>query len=282
IGMFFKRIDHLSNTQHKLGKTAAATAGAAIFLGSVFLGAPASAITGGFAVPDGKYPFMVQLELREAGGDWKPHCGASLLDDKTLLTAAHCLPGALPGFDYEFRAVFNRVDTNKPGGDIVGLDGIRGFAISPEWESETPAYDPDVGIIKLKEAAPTSSTVRLPTPGVQPTGTATVTGWGWDKAQNDYSTYLQEVDLPIIDPDRCDEPFDETRTTTTRGPALCAGTPDADSGSGDSGGPLFQAEKDGAITQIGIVSGGIEGQPGDYTNLTHPALQAWVNTERAK
>src|SRR5918998_3887143 len=47
-------------------------------------------IVGGTAVPNGKYPFMAYVKLYRNG---KPDasCGGSLIDQDSVLTAAHCL-----------------------------------------------------------------------------------------------------------------------------------------------------------------------------------------------
>src|SRR5215207_9183860 len=47
-------------------------------------------IVGGTAVPNGKYPFMVYIELYR-NGKRSGFCGGSLIDRDSVLTAAHCL-----------------------------------------------------------------------------------------------------------------------------------------------------------------------------------------------
>ena len=47
-------------------------------------------IVGGTALPNGKYPFVAYVKLYRNG---KPYasCGGSLIDQDSVLTAAHCL-----------------------------------------------------------------------------------------------------------------------------------------------------------------------------------------------
>jgi len=47
-------------------------------------------IVGGTAVPNGKYPFMAYLKLYR-NGKRSGFCGGSLIDQDSVLTAAHCL-----------------------------------------------------------------------------------------------------------------------------------------------------------------------------------------------
>ena len=48
-------------------------------------------IVGGTEVSDGKYPFMALLDFRTPKGEFLDSCGASLIDQDSVLTAAHCL-----------------------------------------------------------------------------------------------------------------------------------------------------------------------------------------------
>src|SRR5215210_1166511 len=51
-------------------------------------------IVGGTAVPDGKYPFIALMDVqRKSDGAFLTSCGASLIDQDSVLTAAHCLYG---------------------------------------------------------------------------------------------------------------------------------------------------------------------------------------------
>jgi secreted trypsin-like serine protease len=53
-------------------------------------------IVGGTEVSDGKYPFMALLDFRTPKGEFLDSCGASLIDQDSVLTAAHCIFFALP------------------------------------------------------------------------------------------------------------------------------------------------------------------------------------------
>src|SRR3712207_769597 len=48
-------------------------------------------VVGGTAVPDGKYPFVASVQGRMDG--FRYLCGGSLIDQDSVLTAAHCAKG---------------------------------------------------------------------------------------------------------------------------------------------------------------------------------------------
>ncbi len=55
-------------------------------------------VIGGSTVEDGQYPFMAALYYRQDGSPSKrtQFCGGTLIDEDSVLTAAHCLEGELP------------------------------------------------------------------------------------------------------------------------------------------------------------------------------------------
>lgn len=55
-------------------------------------------VIGGSGVPNGKYPFVVAVLDRRAGGSayQQQFCGGTLIDRNSILTAAHCVKGLQP------------------------------------------------------------------------------------------------------------------------------------------------------------------------------------------
>ncbi len=53
-------------------------------------------IVGGTEVPNGKYPFVALMDVDTRDGQHITSCGGSLIDQDSVLTAAHCIYFALP------------------------------------------------------------------------------------------------------------------------------------------------------------------------------------------
>eukprot|EP00986_Skeletonema_menzelii_P008596 scaffold3678_cov143-Skeletonema_menzelii.AAC.9 len=77
-------------------------------------------IIGGFEAEDGRHPYSVSLQS-PSGGHF---CGGSLILKDVVLTAAHCLGGAI-------NAMIDRHDFDDSDGEII----------SAKWQIEHPGYD---------------------------------------------------------------------------------------------------------------------------------------------
>jgi secreted trypsin-like serine protease len=140
---------------------------------------PAQAIAGGTAVPDGKYPFIALMNVqRKSDGAFLTSCGASLIDQDSVLTAAHCLYGLFNPKSHKLQVYVGRTVRSSNQGQVRSWKSIF---IHPNYNPQkNEAYDaavinlssPVSGITPVKLA--TSSQNTLESPG----RTATVAGWG--------------------------------------------------------------------------------------------------------
>jgi|GEM_PF-1799749 len=202
----------------------------------------------------GEWPWQVYIKTDRF------QCGGSLIDEEWVLTTAHCL-------------------LNEPGTGLLALDEVSIILGLHKLDQQTntqeiqaaalvmhEAYslatnENDIGLIKLAEPAQLNETVSLvslvgPTEfdtWVAPGTLGWATGWGATIQGGYASAILQEVALPIITNQTCNESYDGAIT----GNMFCAGFPEGgkDACQGDSGGPL--SVSDGVQwKQAGIISWG--------------------------
>ncbi|CAL4108054.1 unnamed protein product, partial [Meganyctiphanes norvegica] len=233
-----------------------------------------SRIIGGSEInPPQKYPWLVALQ---EPGYWTG-CGGSIINDRYILTAAHCLYtfkntgkcyydppkelNILVGDHHQFSTSDNNAYTAK----ITMKKNI----IHPTYNCKTQQND--FALIELSEAIELNDVIKpvcLPTDDSKTFESAmgTVAGWG-TKDDDDLSKIPLEVDLPILDTN-CGGY--ETITSNM----LCAGYPETggkDSCQGDSGGP-FVVNENGKYVQVGVVSFGkgcaLKNHPGVYARVS--------------
>lgn len=189
-------------------------------------------IVGGQPATPGEYPWQAMLLLSGNG-----FCGGSLIDQKWVLTAAHCVDGR--SVEQVILGAHNLLQTGESTRQVITT---RRAIIHPNYNRTTE--DNDIALIELNTAAVLNTSVRvvplaasadssLFAPGVL----ATVTGWGATREGGSLASVLQEVSVPIVSRQTCNQSYSGDITENM----LCAGLAQGgkDSCQGDSGGPLI-------------------------------------------
>lgn len=236
-------------------------------------------IIGGSDAADMAYPFMASIG-RLFNDDYFHSCGAALISDRYVLTAAHCSEDSEPG------EVFVMLGTNDPNNPDAGGHqfAVRSITLHPEWGDRiSDGYDmalwelqdrvdlEGLGLYTIDMLAGETQTLAAPST------LATTIGWG--VSDND-SERLQEVHVPIASEESCSISYPQVDTFATQ---ICAGAIDGglDSCQGDSGGPLLvRDEENQRWLHAGITSWGsgcaLAGKPGLYGRTS--AMSTWAKS----
>ncbi|XP_043358785.1 transmembrane protease serine 9 [Dermochelys coriacea] len=229
-----------------------------------------SKIVGGSGAARGEWPWQVSLWLRR-----KEHkCGAVLIADKWLLSAAHC---------------FDIYSDPKMWVGILGtpfLSGTDGrvekiFRIFKHPFYNVYTLDYDVALLELATAVRFTGAIKpicLPDNShiFRDGARCFITGWGATKEGGIMSKHLQKAAVNVIGDQACKK-FYPIQISSRM---VCAGFPQGtiDSCSGDAGGPLACKEPSGRWFLAGITSWGYGCArpyfPGVYTKVT--AVRGWI------
>jgi len=201
-------------------------------------------------------------------------CGATLIDSKWVLTAAHCL------VDKGVIEKAENINVLVGATDLIN-DGtrkkIKRIIVHPDFSEKTA--NNDIALLEL-ETKTNVSTIKVAERDIVAGALATVVGWGaLNKDATGLPSELYEVELPLVDRQVCESIYGSTEFTNKM---LCAGYTQGgkDTCQGDSGGPLM-AKVNGYYQQIGITSWGIScakpGLFGAYTRLSQ--FKNWISSQ---
>jgi secreted trypsin-like serine protease len=254
------------------------------------------------SVYDQRWQFIVGLTYYGAG----PICGGSLIDARTVVTAAHCIyddqTGAVSAPE-SVPVLVGRRDLNSGLGQLVNVTQV---VKHPSYPSSGGMRD-DIAILHLA----TDVNVNFITP-VGPSETALwgggagktldestgafIAGWGNTiSGQNSQPSVLRAATIPIVSDQECGgwsggglgSEFAPTSMICgsildTDGVSGEQNTNGVDTCQGDSGGPLIVGDNAGGYRLVGLTSWGYDCAGTSYGVYTRvDAYRDWINANRA-
>jgi secreted trypsin-like serine protease len=239
-------------------------------------------VVGGDPVPNSKYEFVAALvnPTRRGSDAPKPFCGGTLIDEDSVLTAAHCVEDRVP----------SRVDIivgrTALGSDQGEKRDVTLMVSHPRY-STRDGRDFDAAVLQLSSPVTGIEPVRLPATTQNAFEKAgrnlTIAGYGNTRQQspggpepNRYPNRMREAEVPVVSDRRAKRIY---RGEYSRDLMVAAGREGKDTCDGDSGGPLFKRTDRGPF-QVGITSFGAgcgtRGLPGVYTEVNSDQIRPFI------
>ncbi|CAG2117218.1 unnamed protein product, partial [Medioppia subpectinata] len=209
-------------------------------------------IIGGSDVAHGEFPWQVILNY-DFDGQKTDNCGATIINENWVLTAAHCVKDMPEANKYNIRLnVYNRTTR-----DSTELNVKAKKLIVHEHYNRTIKVN-DIALIKLSETLDFNGKhkavepICLPNPSTKLADKCVATGIGLNE-QGLQPQKLQKVNEPLRDDKVCADIYDIYNSDVD----LCGGSGQKGGVcTGDSGGPLQCLATDGLWYQLGITSYG--------------------------
>ncbi len=203
-------------------------------------------IVGGEKTDIKDHPWQVALNINTPEG--ASLCGGSIIAQRWVLTAAHCIePGTKSGDVKAKAGATNYITTGA-------WTPIERVVVHEKYNPKT--FENDLTLLKLA-SQPTGKVIPLADVGMAvPIGQPLeVTGWGAASEGGDVERNLLKGTVPYVDNAVCNAP--EAYNGTIGAGMMCAGHRDGgvDACQGDSGGPLVWNTEDGPVL-VGVVSFG--------------------------
>ncbi|CRK86963.1 CLUMA_CG003753, isoform A [Clunio marinus] len=251
-------------------------------------------IYGGEETTIDEYPWLAQLQYNKPRGRTGFHCGGSLINQKYVVTAAHCI-GKVPS-DWDLVSVrlgewdtttvedcddsfFNERVCNDPHVDVP----VEKKIIHESYVANSKNQHHDIALLRLSRTVtytdfikPICLQVNSDVRNLNLDGKSLdVAGWG--KTETSYTSDRKlKVAVAAYPNSKCQEVYSRSGLTILDSQICAGGAPGKDSCNGDSGGPLMEHYESGPIPYYflaGIVSYGpkncgTEDVPGVYTRVS--------------
>lgn len=232
-------------------------------------------IVGGNNAKEGAWPWLAALYY-----NGKLLCGASLVSNNWLVSAAHCVYGRHlePS---KWKAILGLHMTSNLTSPQVVIRVIDQIVINPHYNKRRK--DNDIAMMRLELEVTYTDYIQpicLPEESqlFPPGRICSIAGWGRLVHQGPTPNILQEAHVPLVSNEKCQQQMPEYNITENM---VCAGYEEGgiDSCQGDSGGPLMCQENNRWFL-AGVTSFGYQcarpNRPGVYARV--PRFTEWIQS----
>ena len=223
-------------------------------------------VIGGSDAKPGQFPWHVAIDQISESGALSRHCGGTIVNERFILTAAHCFVGKKLKNE-QLRVQVGKHDM-KADEKHSRIYKIAKIIIHDFYDPNT--FDNDIALVMVSEQIEYGKFVQpvcfdlQPNEILQPSTECKVAGWGHIDPEYiaDLPEKLQTVDIPLHDLNTCRSHYDNIglyldRKFIITDNMICGGYLEGgkDTCQGDSGGGLF-CKIGGQYSLYGIVSFG--------------------------
>ncbi|CAF3197292.1 unnamed protein product [Rotaria socialis] len=229
-------------------------------------------IVGGTASLRGDWPWIVSMQR-----NGNHFCGASLINDEWLITAAHCVVGVTN--PSTIRILFGLHDRLSADPWVIARTA-KTIINHPRYTSNNMSND--ISLIQLSAKIDTYTEYYMPVcfPSADQTFAGQVgqtIGWGAPAYGGSLLRYLSEVSSSVLTDSACRARYSAGMINAAT--QVCSGGNKTGACQGDSGGPFVipDATRAGRYVLVGLTSWGIGcGDGGVYTRVS--AYKSWVES----
>jgi len=233
-------------------------------------------IVGGKEARQGAWPWSAALGHPLSGGRFKVVCGGSLIDERHVLTAAHCFPGGRNSGITHARLGEHNVDSSRDG---ASPEDVAISRVTNHRSYDADSLENDISVLRLSRSVRFSQEIApvcLPDAYVgndlTRVGDPTVIGWGSTRTGGSTSSALRQAPIQVVDLNTCSRAYSQVQRVDIGSKQVCAGRGSTDTCTGDSGGPMMVPDRSGSWSVVGITSFGVECAredfPGVYTRVS--------------
>ncbi|XP_072395725.1 phenoloxidase-activating factor 1-like [Diabrotica undecimpunctata] len=248
---------------------------------------------GGLEADLNEHPWMALIGYTTRFGRTKWSCGGSIISNRYVLTAAHCVTG-------EVEVVVGKVTFVKLGAHdktkeiTCTEDGycnekaviavIESLSFHEDYDANNKISSNDIAIIKLNQTVEYTDFIRpicLPDSDKEIKRNDQLQMAGWGLTEHGETNVKIKVELSLRTRDECMSAYRSVGLNLSDSQICAGGRYGVDSCKGDSGGPLlrrsignpFQWYQEG-IVSFGNTDCGVAGLPGIYTKVY--SFLSWI------